>query len=626
MATDNEQLVLSISADTRQIQRQLKSLVGQTQANTKAIEDAFGGIDKASSTAFNGVAANSNRAFTAGAQNAKRFGDAMKQSNAQAINMTYQLQDIGVQLAGGQSPWLIGVQQISQMNLGAMGLRGTLTAIGGAAASILSPVNLAAIALVGLGGTAIQYFVELITKADESEEALRKQGDLIRNLAKEWGDVIPALREYADELERTQKIADLRAGAEILNTSTLEQVRTQIEDSRTSLASLVSDMQQSEEPEVIKGFQSAFEEFASAADDGSLKLEDVQSVQDALAAAINSAGIPSLISFKEMFDELSRSALGAAGSVQKLNAETGAATTRLYPSQGSYSGVDRSADGNIQNPGFTTPELGPVPDRRPTIELGTDDGSRAASQAAKTRAKAISDAERERKAVAALIEQLEFEQSLIGMTSAERAQANALRQAGSAATDEQRAKIAQLVEATYAERDAIRASEEAMQDLKDVSRDVLEGMVSDMRAGKSAADILANALGRVADKLVSSAFDGLFGGFGGGLGSLFGGGGTGSGLNYFPPAPREAGGPVQAGRPYIVGEKRPELFVPNVSGRIIPKVPGGTTSINFAPTINAAGADAAGLAAVRRDLAKMKADLPVTVKAAVRDGQKRRTL
>ena len=33
---------------------------------------------------------------------------------------------------------------------------------------------------------------------------------------------------------------------------------------------------------------------------------------------------------------------------------------------------------------------------------------------------------------------------------------------------------------------------------------------------------------------------------------------------------RASGGPVTAGTPYIVGEKRPELFVPNVSGSIIP--------------------------------------------------------
>lgn len=38
--------------------------------------------------------------------------------------------------------------------------------------------------------------------------------------------------------------------------------------------------------------------------------------------------------------------------------------------------------------------------------------------------------------------------------------------------------------------------------------------------------------------------------------------------------PRERGGPVTKGETYIVGEKRPELFVPDVNGQILPQVPG----------------------------------------------------
>jgi len=36
---------------------------------------------------------------------------------------------------------------------------------------------------------------------------------------------------------------------------------------------------------------------------------------------------------------------------------------------------------------------------------------------------------------------------------------------------------------------------------------------------------------------------------------------------------RAQGGPVSAGTPYIVGENRPELFVPDSAGRILPRVP-----------------------------------------------------
>jgi hypothetical protein len=208
LATDNEQLVLSISADVRQIQRQMKSLVGQTQRDTKAIEDAFSGIDRTASGAFAGVAANSNKAFTTASQASKRFGDAMKQSSAHAVNMTYQLQDIGVQLAGGQSPFLIGIQQLSQMNLGAMGVRGTLTAIGGAASTILSPINALGLATIALVGYSVQYFSEWLSSGKATSAEIEKQAALVQKVADQYGVAIPALREYADELERAANAAD----------------------------------------------------------------------------------------------------------------------------------------------------------------------------------------------------------------------------------------------------------------------------------------------------------------------------------------------------------------------------------------------------------------------------------
>lgn len=47
---------------------------------------------------------------------------------------------------------------------------------------------------------------------------------------------------------------------------------------------------------------------------------------------------------------------------------------------------------------------------------------------------------------------------------------------------------------------------------------------------------------------------------------------------------RALGGPVTAGRPYIVGERRPELFVPRANGMILPRVPEPATFDELAPT------------------------------------------
>lgn len=52
---------------------------------------------------------------------------------------------------------------------------------------------------------------------------------------------------------------------------------------------------------------------------------------------------------------------------------------------------------------------------------------------------------------------------------------------------------------------------------------------------------------------------------------------------------RANGGPVSAKRPYLVGERGPEIFVPHVSGNIIPNG-GGLGSVTISPVINITGA------------------------------------
>lgn len=83
---------------------------------------------------------------------------------------------------------------------------------------------------------------------------------------------------------------------------------------------------------------------------------------------------------------------------------------------------------------------------------------------------------------------------------------------------------------------------------------------------------LANSAG----DWLSSVIPGLIGSFGGGGGAM-----NGSGLKM-----RAFGGPVTAGHPYIVGERGPELMVPNSSGRIVPNGAAAGMSINMPITIN----------------------------------------
>ena len=59
---------------------------------------------------------------------------------------------------------------------------------------------------------------------------------------------------------------------------------------------------------------------------------------------------------------------------------------------------------------------------------------------------------------------------------------------------------------------------------------------------------------------------------------------------------RVSGGPVAGGSPYLVGERGPELFVPQASGSIVPNGGGGSPTINLTMYVNGTGADVARIA------------------------------
>ena len=115
------------------------------------------------------------------------------------------------------------------------------------------------------------------------------------------------------------------------------------------------------------------------------------------------------------------------------------------------------------------------------------------------------------------------------------------------------------------------------------------------------------AMAEIAASSIRLGFDTLFsGGKKGGLGAAFMQlvGGIGG-------APGKAiGGPVSPGRPYLVGERGPELFVPAASGRIetmsgLGRSAGGGREVRVNVTINAsAGGEARALQQSGRQVAR----------------------
>lgn len=100
--------------------------------------------------------------------------------------------------------------------------------------------------------------------------------------------------------------------------------------------------------------------------------------------------------------------------------------------------------------------------------------------------------------------------------------------------------------------------------------------------------VALKALGEIAAASIRALLGG--GGSGGGLGGGNAGGGIGaifaSALSGLFGAPgRAMGGPVSAGRPYLVGERGPELFVPSTSGQIDRGGGGGGRDVRVAISI-----------------------------------------
>ncbi|MGV2188754.1 hypothetical protein ACQZ4Q_08060 [Agrobacterium vitis] len=98
-------------------------------------------------------------------------------SSFSAQNIAYQAQDVITQAAmGGTSSAMIALQQGPQaaMSFQGMSARQAISAIGGAAASIVSPLSLATIAVTGLLAAGVGYFSRMSFGAKSVDDALKE--------------------------------------------------------------------------------------------------------------------------------------------------------------------------------------------------------------------------------------------------------------------------------------------------------------------------------------------------------------------------------------------------------------------------------------------------------------------
>jgi phage-related minor tail protein len=311
-AQQAEAAAKGLGAGTQSAANQAKALAGAADLEARA-------LNRAASAAKN--AANSNRDFARSVQ-VTRY---------ETANIAAQLNDIGVQLASGTSPFIVAIQQGTQLNqvLGQAGVRGAITMVGGAFLSLLNPVSLATIAIIGAGGAAVQYFTSLINDGEKSAEELKRQADLIKMIADRWGEAVPAIKAYVDELNRAKDTADLMEGGELVAGARYDAVRQQVQDLNISIADMITTLSGFGDQAVgdAARLQDAFANLQAKVADNTATAEDAKEVQSALADVMAKYGLPAANSLSGAFGELAGKLAGVSAAAQQARTDVAALLT-----------------------------------------------------------------------------------------------------------------------------------------------------------------------------------------------------------------------------------------------------------------------------------------------------------
>ncbi|WP_322882622.1 phage tail length tape measure family protein [Sinorhizobium medicae] len=405
-----------------------------------------------------------------------RFGRAGN-NGFETANIAAQFQDIAVTSAMGMNPLQIALQQGTQLSsvLGTMGNgRQVVAGLAAAFTSLISPVSLVTIGLVAGGAAAIQYFSSLELGGAKSEATLKKEAELVQAVVSKWGEALPALKAYNDERQRAADAKETAEALDVGRSGQWDELRKQLGDVDTQIGDIVSRISQMGEDasEVIK-LQATFSELTKGIDEGKASVDLAKRAHKELAEIVKNNASPELQAYLEIFEKLIPVIDAASRGAQKFDRDAAIALTSRHPSRGTYGGVERSADGAIQGGGFRLPEGGPVPGRRPLIELeGLPGEQKKAETAAQRAANAYRDLV---KSADDRIAQLQLETELTGeygvQTDAARFRLELLQQAedkGRSLSAEQRAEIEKKVE-LYSKYSQALAQAKLHQDLLDDS-------------------------------------------------------------------------------------------------------------------------------------------------------------
>ena len=199
-----------------------------------AVDQASAANDRAAASATN--AANAHQAAAQAARNQANAARSGGQSAAQATqlaahevtNLSYQMNDIAVGLASGQSPFTVMAQQGLQVSqiMGRRGLGQIIPAIGTGLLSLINPTTLflAGITAVGYGASAV--FAAMRDDIEDVDEAIERHTDLISRIEEAYDQAGRGAKRYGRNSKAVLE-ADLRDDVATLS-ELLQQQRDQL--------------------------------------------------------------------------------------------------------------------------------------------------------------------------------------------------------------------------------------------------------------------------------------------------------------------------------------------------------------------------------------------------------------
>lgn len=144
--------------------------------------------------------------------NDNRFGGGGSFATA---NIAAQFQDIGVTSAMGMSPLQIALQQGTQLSAVLNTMKNPVKGLASAFLSVINPVSLVTIGVVGLAAATIQYFTMSKRETRTIDQLLDDHDETIRALKEAWGEAATGSEQYGQRSSRAVSFAFEMSTAEL---------------------------------------------------------------------------------------------------------------------------------------------------------------------------------------------------------------------------------------------------------------------------------------------------------------------------------------------------------------------------------------------------------------------------